>query len=122
MIKTILLVDDSSSIRETVAFFLEEEGYQIIKAENGKHGLDKVMENNKINLILTDLHMPVMDGIEFIRKVRDIEIYSKIPIVLLTTETLQEKKKAAKAAGATAWINKPFNKEQLLKVLKKLLR
>ena len=102
MIKTILLVDDSSSIRETVAFFLEEEGYQIIKAENGKHGLDKVMENNKINLILTDLHMPVMDGIEFIRKVRDIEIYSKIPIVLLTTETLQEKKKAAKDAGATA--------------------
>lgn len=121
MNKTILLVDDSTSIRESVAFFLEEEGYNIIKAENGQDALDKV-EGKIINLVLTDLHMPVMNGIELIKNLRSMNNYSKIPIVLLTTETLVEKKKDAKAAGATAWINKPFNKEQLLKVLKKLLR
>lgn len=121
MNKTILLVDDSTSIRETVAFFLEEEGYKVIKADNGQNALEK-LDGRSISLVLTDLHMPVMNGIELIKNIRGMDNYSKLPIVLLTTETLIEKKKDAKAAGATAWINKPFNKEQLLKVLKKLLR
>lgn len=119
--KTILVVDDSQSIRESVSYFLSNAGYKVIKANDGEDAYSK-LDGRKIELILTDLHMPNMNGIELIKKVRTESDYKRIPIILLTTETLMEKKKEAKAAGATGWINKPFENEKLLKVIFKVLR
>ncbi len=121
MRKTILLVDDSNSIRESVSFFLEESGFSIIKAIDGSNGLEK-LENSTPDMIITDLHMPNMNGIELIREVRKNEKFKRLPILLLTTETLKEKKLEAKNAGATAWLNKPFDKKKLMKVINKLIR
>ena len=109
MNKTILIVDDSYSIRESIGFFLSESGFEIIKASDGKDALS-VLDGRKIDLILTDLHMPIMNGIELISNVRKTENYKRIPILLLTTETLKAKKLEAKKAGATGWLNKPFEK------------
>ena len=121
MNKTILIVDDSYSIRESISFFLTESGFNIIKAEDGKDALLK-LDGKKIDLIITDLHMPNMNGIELIRNVRKLEGYMRIPILLLTTETLHEKKLEAKKAGATGWLNKPFEKQKLYSVINKVLR
>jgi len=121
MSKTILLVDDSYSIRESIGFFLTESGYDIIKSVDGNDALEN-LDGRKIDLIITDLHMPNMNGIELIRNVRQSENYKRIPILLLTTETLQEKKLEAKKAGATGWLNKPFQKEKLFNVINKVLR
>ncbi|MFK5857076.1 MAG: response regulator [Bacteroidota bacterium] len=121
MNKTILLVDDSYSIRESVGFILTESGFKIYKATDGQHALS-FLDGRTIDLILTDLHMPIMNGIELISKVRETENYNRIPILLLTTETLKEKKTEAKKAGATGWLNKPFEKQKLFRVINKVLR
>ena len=121
MQKTILIVDDSKSIRESINFFLNGEGFDVIMAEDGVDALQK-LSIKKPNIIITDLHMPNMNGIEFITNVRNSDTYKHIPIILLTTETLNEKKIEAKKAGATGWINKPFNKDMLTKVINKVLR
>ena len=121
MNKTILLVDDSYSIRESVGFLLSEYGFDIIKAIDGQNALS-FLDGRSIDLILTDLHMPIMNGIELISNVRKTENYKRIPILLLTTETLKEKKIEAKKAGATGWLNKPFEKQKLFKVINKVLR
>ena len=121
MDKTILLVDDSYSIRESVGFILSEYGFEIIKATDGQNALS-LLDGRKIDLILTDLHMPIMNGIELISNVRKTSDYKRIPILLLTTETLKEKKLEAKKAGATGWLNKPFEKQKLFKVINKVLR
>jgi len=121
MNKTILLVDDSFSIRESVGFLLSEAGFKIIKAGDGEEAL-KLFDGQKIDLLLTDLHMPKMNGIELIRNVRSMEDYKRLPILLLTTETLNDKKLEAKNAGATGWINKPFDKEKLFSIIKKVIR
>jgi len=121
MNKTILVVDDSVSIRESVSFFLNEAGYTILKAGDGEEAL-KLFNDQKIDLLLTDLHMPKMNGIELIKNVRQLDHYKRIPILLLTTETLKEKKLEAKKSGATGWLNKPFDKEKLNSVIKKLIR
>ena len=121
MNKTILVVDDSNSIRESVSFFLEQSGYNVIKAIDGKDAL-KHLSGEKLDMIITDLHMPNMNGIELISKVRKLDNYSRLPILLLTTETLKERKLEAKKAGATGWLNKPFDKDNLMKVIKKLIR
>lgn len=118
---TILTVDDSASMRQMVTFTLTGAGFEVVEAVDGKDGLAK-LTGKKVNMIITDLNMPNMDGIEMIRNIRTMPEYKFIPIILLTTESQDEKKKEGKAAGATGWIVKPFKPEQLLAVIKKVLK
>jgi two-component system chemotaxis response regulator CheY len=121
MPKTILIVDDSESIRELVGLTLESSGYQVIKGVDGKDAL-RFLDGRELDLVITDLNMPEMDGIQLIREVRANSTYSTIPILMLTTESQATKKDEAKAAGATGWIVKPFVQEKLLQVVKKVIR
>lgn len=120
MTKTIMTVDDSASVRQMVAFTLKKEGYSVIEACDGKDALGKL--KGGVNMVITDLNMPNMDGIELIKNVRAQAAYKFIPIVMLTTESQATKKQEGKTAGATGWIVKPFTPEQLLAVVKKVLR
>lgn len=120
MAKTILTVDDSSSVRQMVGFTLREAGYDVIEAVDGKDALNK-MNGKSINLVITDLNMPNMDGIELIKNIRKSPAFKFIPILMLTTESQENKKMEGKQAGATGWIVKPFKQEQLLAVIKKVL-
>lgn len=120
MSQIVLIVDDSASIRQMLSFTLKDAGYQVIEAVDGKDALSKINGLN-INLVITDLNMPNIDGIELIKQIRNISIYKFIPILMLTTESQNDKKLAGKAAGSTGWIVKPFKPEQLLTVIKKVL-
>lgn len=120
MSKTIMTVDDSASVRQMVAFTLRNAGYEVIEAVDGKDALTKLKGN--VHMIITDLNMPQMNGIELIRNVRSQAAYKFIPIVMLTTESQASKKQEGKSAGATGWIVKPFKPEQLIGVVKKVLR
>lgn len=120
MSKIIMTVDDSASVRQMVSFTLKQAGHQVIEAVDGKDALSK-LNGAGIHMMLTDLNMPNMDGIELIRNVRANSACKFIPIVMLTTESQAEKKQEGKAAGATGWIVKPFKPEQLLAVVKKVL-
>jgi two-component system, chemotaxis family, chemotaxis protein CheY len=120
MTKTIMTADDSASMREMIAFTLRNAGYDVIEAVDGKDALGKI-NGTSVNMLITDLNMPNMDGIELIRQVRALPQYKYVPIVMLTTESQDEKKQAGKSAGATGWIVKPFRGEQLVAVTKKLL-
>jgi two-component system chemotaxis response regulator CheY len=119
MAKTIMVVDDSASMRQMVNFTLEGAGYAVVEAEDGVDALAKC-GRQKMDLIITDLNMPNMDGIQLIRQLRAAPSYRFTPIVLLTTESHQEKKVEGKTAGATGWIGKPFQPEKLLAVVKKV--
>ena len=119
--KNILIVDDSESIREVVSFTLENEGYNVMVGNDGKDAL-KYLNGEPIDLVITDLHMPEMDGIQLIKEIRDREDYKRIPILFLTTESQAAKKMEAKEAGATGWIIKPFVPAKLLAALKKVMR
>jgi two-component system, chemotaxis family, chemotaxis protein CheY len=121
MEKNILIVDDSESIREVVGFTLTNAGHKIKVAVDGVDAL-KFFDGSKIDLVVTDLHMPNMDGIELIKKVRQMEAYKFTPILFLTTESQQSKKEEAKNAGATGWIVKPFVPEKLLAAISKVVR
>ncbi|HOG18835.1 MAG TPA: response regulator [Salinivirgaceae bacterium] len=121
MEKKILIVDDSESIRELVSFTLENAGHEVTKAVDGDDAL-KYLDGRKYDLIITDLHMPNLNGIELIKKVRAIEEYKFIPILFLTTESQTAKKMEARDAGATGWIVKPFVPEKLLEAIKKVVR
>ncbi len=121
MAKKVLIVDDSDSIREVISFTLENEGYQVMAGINGKDAL-KFLDGSEIDLIITDLYMPEMDGIAFIKEVRIKENYKHVPILFLTTESQNEKKMEAKQAGATGWIVKPFVPAKLLEALGKVIR
>lgn len=118
--KTILTVDDSASVRQMVKITLSAAGYGVVEGEDGRDGLAKA-KSNQINMVVTDLNMPNMNGIEFIRELRQIPAYRGIPIVFLTTESDDGIKAQAKAAGATGWITKPFKQEQLIAIAKKFL-
>jgi two-component system chemotaxis response regulator CheY len=118
--KTILAVDDSASVRHMVKITLTAAGYQVIEAGDGREGLAQAKDNS-VAMILTDLNMPVMNGLEFIRELRKLPLYRGVPIVFLTTESDDAMKQQAKAAGATGWITKPFRQEQLLAAAKKFL-
>ncbi|EMG38823.1 CheY-like receiver domain and winged-helix DNA-binding domain containing response regulator [Desulfocurvibacter africanus PCS] len=120
MAKTIMTVDDSASVRQMVSFTLKNEGHTVIEAVDGKDALGKL--KGQVDMIITDLNMPNMDGIELIKQVRAQATYKFIPIIMLTTESQAEKKQDGKAAGATGWIVKPFKPEQLLAVVNKVLR
>ena len=120
MSKTILTVDDSKSIREAVKYALEPLGYDIVEAEDGVDGLDQ-LEKSKVDLVITDLNMPNLDGIEFIEEVRKQDRYAGLPLVMLTTEGQAEKMRRGKQAGASGWIVKPFNELQLELTVKKFV-
>lgn len=119
MSKTILTIDDSSSVRQMVSLTLAAAGYAVIEAVDGSDGYDKAT-SAPIDAILTDLNMPVMNGLDFVRKYRTHPSSRGIPIVFLTTESDESFKQQAKAAGATGWIVKPFRQDQLLAVVKKV--
>ena len=119
MTKTIMIVDDSSTMRQMVNFTLASAGYQVVQAADGVDALAK-SSAQKVDLFITDLNMPNMDGIQLTRQLRAAAPYRFTPIVMLTTESQQEKKLEGKAAGATGWIVKPFGVEQLLAVVKKV--
>jgi two-component system chemotaxis response regulator CheY len=121
MAKNILIVDDSESIRVVVGMALRSEGYNVIVGEDGQHGLELLLENDTINLIISDLNMPRMDGISFLKEVRKLDKFKYLPILILTTESQESKKMEAKNSGATGWIIKPFVKEKLLAVVKKVM-
>lgn len=121
MTKTVVVIDDSESIRELVGLTLENSGYKVIKGVDGKDGL-QLFDGREVNLIITDLNMPNMDGISFIREIRKMQDYSRVPILVLTTESQAAKKEEAKAAGATGWIVKPFVAEKLIEVVQKVIR
>ncbi|MBM9593597.1 response regulator [Roseitranquillus sediminis] len=120
MTKTILTVDDSRSIRDMIAFALEPQGYRVVKAEDGKDGLAKARAERP-DMIVTDLNMPVMNGIEMIRELRADASFNGLPIVMLTTEAQKEKMLEGKQAGATGWIVKPFDEAKITGVVAKLL-
>ncbi|MCF6227815.1 MAG: response regulator [Planctomycetes bacterium] len=121
MTKRVLAVDDSATMRQTVELTLKKEGYEVVTAVDGKDGLLKLDGGNeKFDCILTDVNMPNMDGITFCGEVRKISEYASIPVIIITTESQGDKKSAGKAAGATGWIVKPFQPEQLLGVLAKV--
>lgn len=121
MKKTILTIDDSESILAVVATTLEEE-YNVITASDGEEAINKLKSDVSIDLIITDLNMPKADGIQVIKTARGLAKFSLTPILMLTTESQMQKKQEAKDAGATGWIVKPFQPENLKAVIKKVLR
>jgi two-component system chemotaxis response regulator CheY len=120
MAKTALIVDDSTTMRQMVAFTLREAGYQVVEAEHGQDALNKITAQ-PVNIVITDLNMPVMDGFTFIQNVRAMPTYKFLPILMLTTESQLSKKEQGKAVGATGWIIKPFDPDKLLQVVAKVL-
>jgi two-component system, chemotaxis family, chemotaxis protein CheY len=120
MSKKILSVDDSASIRQLVSFTLEKEGYEVVSAVDGQDALQKATAT-AVDMVITDLNMPNVDGIELIQALRSDPAFKFTPIIMLTTESAMNKKDAGKQAGATGWIVKPFKPEQLIAVVKRLL-
>jgi len=120
MAKKILIIDDSAAIRQSISFILQQEGYETVEAQDGQEGLNMLGTVGTLDLIITDVNMPNLDGIGFIRKAREIPAFKFTPILVLTTESQGSKMNEGKEAGATGWIVKPFNAEKLLGVVKKV--
>lgn len=120
MAKTILIVDDSASLRQIIKITLMGAGYQVIEGENGQDALDK-LAGQKINLVVSDVNMPIMDGITFVTELKKLPLYKFTPVIMLTTESEQEIKEAGKAAGVRAWMVKPFKPAQMLTAVQKLI-
>jgi two-component system chemotaxis response regulator CheY len=120
MAKTIMVIDDSDTLRQVVSVTLQKSGYETIDAADGKEALAK-LTGRKIHLIICDVYMPNMDGITFLKELRKIPEYKFTPVLMLTTESQEKKKMEGKAAGARAWIVKPFKPEQILSAVEKLV-
>lgn len=120
MNKTIMTVDDSASIRMMVSFTLKEAGYDVVEAVDGSDALEK-LNSSPVHLVIADVNMPGMNGIELVRKLRVLPPYRFTPILMLTTESQADKKQKGKQAGATGWIVKPFKPQDLLGVVRKVL-
>jgi two-component system chemotaxis response regulator CheY len=120
MAKTILVVDDSASIRQVVGIALRSAGYDVIEGVDGKDALGK-LNGQKIHLIISDVNMPNMDGITFVKEAKKIPEYKFTPIIMLTTESQESKKQEGQAAGAKAWVVKPFQPAQMLAAVSKLI-
>lgn len=118
--KTVLVVDDSAAIRQSITYVLQQGGYEVVEAVDGMDGLKVLGGMASCDLIITDVNMPNMDGISFIRKVREDEARKFTPIIVLTTESQGSKMNEGKEAGATGWIVKPFSAEKLIGVVKKV--
>jgi two-component system chemotaxis response regulator CheY len=121
MAKRFLIVDDSASMRQLVSFTVMDAGYDVLVAENGADALAK-LAGAPVDMVITDLNMPEMDGITFIRRLRGMAEYRFVPIVMLTTEAQEARKQEGRAAGASGWIVKPFLPEKLLDVVRKFVR
>jgi len=120
MTKRIMTVEDSTSLREMVSFTLKDAGYDVVEAEDGKEALAMLFGSN-VDMVITDLNMPNMNGIELTMTLRADPAFKFLPVVFLTTESQMQKKQEAKAAGATGWVVKPFKPNQLLQVVKKVI-
>jgi len=119
-VKKVLVVDDAVTMRQMVSFTLKRGGYDVIEAEHGQDALNK-LQGTTVDLVITDLNMPVMDGITLIQNLRLLPTMKSKPILMLTTEGLAAKKEQGKAAGATGWVVKPFDPEKLLLTISKVL-
>ena len=120
MAKTIMIVDDSASLRQVVSIALKGAGYDVIDACDGKDGLAK-LDGRKIHLIISDVNMPNMDGITFVKAAKQLPAYKFTPVIMLTTEAGDGKKAEGQAAGAKAWVIKPFQPAQMLGAVSKLI-
>ena len=121
MPKTILIVDDSASMRQLISFTLKDAGFDVLSAVNGTDALTR-LGSRRVEMVVTDLNMPEMDGITFIRQLRGMKEHRFTPIIMLTTEAQDAKKQDGRAAGASGWIVKPFSPEKLLEVVKKFVK
>ncbi|MFO1381521.1 MAG: response regulator [Chitinivorax sp.] len=120
MAKTIMIVDDSASLRQVVSIALKSSGYDVIESTDGKDALAK-LTGRKVHLIISDVNMPNMDGITFVKEVKKLPDYKFTPVIMLTTEAGEDKKAAGQAAGAKAWVVKPFKPEQMITAVAKLI-
>jgi two-component system chemotaxis response regulator CheY len=120
MAKTIMIVDDSASLRQVVSIALKGAGYDVIEACDGKDALTK-LNGQKIHLIISDVNMPNMDGISLVKEVKQLPAYKFTPVIMLTTESQEGKKQEGQAAGAKAWVVKPFQPQQMLAAVSKLV-
>ena len=118
--KRILIVDDSASVRQVVGIALKGAGYEVVEGVDGVDGLGK-LDGSKFHLIISDVNMPRMDGITFVRETKKIPAYKFTPIIILTTESEGKKKMEGQAAGAKAWVVKPFQPAQMLAAVSKLI-
>ncbi|HEY1027473.1 response regulator [Pseudomonas sp. MDMC216] len=118
--KTVLIVDDSASIRQVVSITLKGAGYDVIEGSDGKDALTK-LDGRKVHLIISDVNMPNMDGITFLKNVKQLPAYKFTPVIMLTTEAGEAKKEEGRAAGAKAWVVKPFQPAQMLTAVSKLI-
>jgi two-component system chemotaxis response regulator CheY len=116
----VLTVDDSRTILAMLHHTLSNAGFEVLQAEDGQQGLD-VLLSQDVDVVITDINMPIMDGIEFIRHVRATGNHQSLPILILTTETSQDKRDQGKAAGGTGWIVKPFDPEKLISVIHRVV-
>jgi len=120
MNKTVLIVDDSASLRQVVSIALKGAGYNVIEASDGRAALSR-LDGTKIALVISDVNMPNMDGITFVREMKKLPAYRFTPVIMLTTESQDEKKREGQAAGAKAWVVKPFQPAQMLAAVAKLV-
>jgi two-component system chemotaxis response regulator CheY len=120
MAKTILIVDDSTTLRQVVRMTLAGAGYDVLEAGNGKEALD-ILDGRKIHLIISDVNMPLLDGISLLKNIKQLPHYKFTPVIMLTTESAEEKKREGKEAGAKAWVVKPFQPPVLLTAVSKLI-
>lgn len=120
MAKTIMIVDDSLSIRQVVGITLKQAGYAVVEGKDGADALDK-LKDQRVNLVISDVNMPNMDGISFVKALKQLPIHKFTPVLMLTTESADDKKQQGQAAGARAWMVKPFKPEVLLAAVQKLV-
>lgn len=118
----VLAVDDSATIRRAVALCLEEAGYEVVSASDGADALHKVQQGLSADLVVSDLHMPKLDGISLVRELRKLELFAHTPMLILTTESSDDLRSAGKLAGANAWMLKPFNPPELVALVKHLIQ
>jgi len=119
MAKTIMIVDDAPSVRQVVSMALRGAGYEVVEASNGKDAVSK-LDGRKLNLVICDLNMPQMDGLQFLEVIRAQQNYRFTPVIMLTTETADDKKARARSAGAKAWLTKPFQPSTMLEAVAKV--
>lgn len=120
MAKTIMIVDDSTTLRQVVSIALKGAGYDVIEGVDGKDALTK-LTGQKIHLIISDVNMPNMDGITFVKELKKLPAYKFTPVIMLTTEAGEDRKASGQAAGAKAWMVKPFKPDQMLNAVSKLI-